>query len=211
MSYNNAQHDRMIGNTLQIGRIKEVDAASGLVTVDLDGLVTGWIPWLQRRAGDDREWSVPSEGEQVVIGAPSGDLANAFIFGSLNQDAYPNAGDSADKPRTVYSDGTVVEYDKASHTMTIDTSASSGSVIIKCNSATIEAAANVTIDAPDTTCTGNLTVAKSLNVGAGGGTATVQGNVEFTGGTVKHNGKNIGDTHVHSGVQTGGGNTQGPQ
>lgn len=181
MNYNNTQHDRMIGNAIQIGRIAEVDAAKGLVKVDLDGPVTDWIPWLQRRAGDDRDWSVPSVGEQVAIAAPSGELSGAFVIGSLSQDTHPNAGDSADKPRTVYSDGTVVEYNKASHTLTIDTSASSGTVIIKCNTATVEAAASVTIDTPETTCTGNLTVAKSLNVGAEGGTATVHGDMNSTG------------------------------
>lgn len=181
MSYNNAQHDRMLANVIQIGRIKAVDAAQGLVTVDLDGPVTGWIPWIQRRSGDDKEWHVPSEGEQVAIAAPSGELVGAFVIGSLSSDANPNAGDSANKPRTVYSDGTVVEYDKASHTMTIDTSASSGTVIIKCNSATIEAGESVTIDTPDTTMTGNLTIAKSLTMGSGGGTATINGNVNVEG------------------------------
>lgn len=207
MGYNNAQHDRMLGNVIQIGRIKDVDAAQGLVTVDLDGPVTGWIPWIQKRSGDDKEWSVPSAGEQVAIAAPSGELSAAFVIGSLSSDSNPNAGDSADKPRTVYSDGTVVEYDKASHTMTIDTSASSGTVIIKCNTATIQADTSVTIDTPDTTCTGNLTVAKSLTMGGGGGTANFTGNVAFQGGSITHEGKNIGATHTHTGVQTGGGST----
>lgn len=42
------------------------------------------------------------------------------------------------------------------------------------------------------------------------GNHSVQGNSESSGGTLKHNGKNIGDTHTHSGVQTGGGSTGGP-
>ncbi|MTC94047.1 baseplate protein [Providencia stuartii] len=42
------------------------------------------------------------------------------------------------------------------------------------------------------------------------GNHSVNGNSESSGGTLKHNGKNIGDTHTHSGVQTGGGNTGGP-
>ena len=33
------------------------------------------------------------------------------------------------------------------------------------------------------------------------------GNAQFDGGSVTHNGKDIGNTHKHSGVQTGGGNT----
>lgn len=38
----------------------------------------------------------------------------------------------------------------------------------------------------------------------------VVGNVRFSGGTVTHNGKNIGDTHVHGGVIPGGGTTGAP-
>jgi hypothetical protein len=47
--------------------------------------------------------------------------------------------------------------------------------------------------------------------GSGGtGTIVIQGNVDFQGGTVTHNGKNIGDTHKHH--ENGAGNlTDGPQ
>lgn len=34
--------------------------------------------------------------------------------------------------------------------------------------------------------------------------------LEITGGTIKHNGKDIGDTHVHTGVQPGPANTGPP-
>ncbi|HBN5913815.1 TPA: baseplate protein [Morganella morganii] len=42
------------------------------------------------------------------------------------------------------------------------------------------------------------------------GDHSVNGNSESSGGTIKHNGKDIGDTHTHSGVETGGGNTGKP-
>lgn len=42
--------------------------------------------------------------------------------------------------------------------------------------------------------------------GGSGATATVTGNVNING-TVTNNGKNIGSTHTHGGVQTGGGTT----
>lgn len=42
------------------------------------------------------------------------------------------------------------------------------------------------------------------------GDHSVNGNSESSGGTFKHNGKEIGDTHTHSGVETGGGNTGAP-
>jgi hypothetical protein len=46
--------------------------------------------------------------------------------------------------------------------------------------------------------------------GSGGSGASVEGPVTITGGTVTHNGKNIGSDHSHSGVSTGGGTTGAP-
>jgi hypothetical protein len=43
----------------------------------------------------------------------------------------------------------------------------------------------------------------------GGGTMNVNGNI-ITTGTITNNGKNIGSTHEHSGVQPGSGNTGAP-
>ena len=40
--------------------------------------------------------------------------------------------------------------------------------------------------------------------------AMTESGVEFTGGTLKHNGKNIGDTHVHGGIVPGGSDTSTP-
>lgn len=46
-------------------------------------------------------------------------------------------------------------------------------------------------------------------VGGGGvgNTIKIDGNVDFSGGTITHNGKTIDSTHKHSGVQPGGGNS----
>ena len=95
----------------------------------------------------------------------------------------------------------------------------SGAVRIECQqtldidaqgAVTIKTPVSVTHDAPDTICTGNLVVSKSLTMGAGGGTATMNGSLSVVGGSVTHNGKNIGDTHTHGGVQPGGGSTAAP-
>lgn len=57
--------------------------------------------------------------------------------------------------------------------------------------------------------TGNVTQLGSLAVNGGTG-VTMTGTITHTGGTISSNGKNIGSTHTHGGVQTGGGNTAGP-
>lgn len=42
------------------------------------------------------------------------------------------------------------------------------------------------------------------------GDLVVEGNVDFKGGHVKHNDANIGDTHVHSGIERGRNDTDPP-
>lgn len=57
------------------------------------------------------------------------------------------------------------------------------------------------------TTQGLITGAGGFVIGGGtGATATITGNVDING-TVTNNGKNIGSTHTHSGVQPGGGTT----
>jgi hypothetical protein len=43
-----------------------------------------------------------------------------------------------------------------------------------------------------------------------GASAQISGNVEITGSVLTHNGKDIGSTHTHGGVQPGGGSTSVP-
>lgn len=71
---------------------------------------------------------------------------------------------------------------------------------------------SVTINTPQTTINGNLTVnglitgTQGFNISGGSTTAQITGNVDIIG-SIANNGKNIGNTHSHSGVQTGGGTT----
>lgn len=59
------------------------------------------------------------------------------------------------------------------------------------------------------TTTGKITGQGGMQVSGGTG-VTMSGNLTHTAGTITSEGKNIGSTHTHSGVQTGGGNTGGP-
>ena len=209
MSYALAQMDRILANLIKIGRVDSVDLAAGTATVNFDGELVSGLEWSKSRAGADRSWNGGyTKGEQVLVLSPSGDLSQGVIAFAISQDAFPNVGDS-ENPKRVFADGTTIEYDKSSHTLFVDASASSGHIVIRCNTAQIQAESTITMDAPNTVCTGNLTVAKSLSMGGSGGTATLKGNVAMSGGTLTHDGKNIGESHKHSGVQTGSGNSGG--
>lgn len=68
---------------------------------------------------------------------------------------------------------------------------------------TIDAPDRVDITAPDIKLKGNVEIEGGLTTHGGAGIA-------LTGGSITHNGTNIGDTHTHSGVQSGGSNTGSP-
>ena len=83
-------------------------------------------------------------------------------------------------------------------------------------STTIEVkGSKVTVTSPDVVINGNLTVHGKITGDAGftisGGstTADITGNVNIIG-TLSNNGKNVGSTHTHSGVQPGAGSTGAP-
>lgn len=75
-------------------------------------------------------------------------------------------------------------------------------------------APTVTLDTPTTNCTGNLVVTGTTTTGAlvsngSAGGASLTGGLSVTG-ALTNNGKNVGSTHTHSGVTSGGGTTGAP-
>ena len=191
------EHDRMLGNVLMVGVVAELDATNALVKVNANGLTTDWIPWVVRRAGPNATWSAPEVGEQVVIGCPYGDPSQAFVLGSLYQDANPAPATTADKERVTFSDGTSLEYDRAAHALKVDTTAN-GAITIICKTANVQAADSITLNTPKTKMTGDLEV---------DGNTTLKGNAEVDGTTtlkeVTSNGVNISNTHKHGNGNAG--------
>lgn len=209
-----SETERILANMIRVGAVSQLDEANARVKVSVGGLSTDWLPWVTARAGATRTWSAPRPGEQVIVLAPYGDPAQAVVLPAIYQDAYPAPASTKDSDRTVYPDGTSVDYNSASNTLNI-TVAGSSKVIINCKEATINADTSVTLNTPQTTCKGKLTVEGLLTYLAGmqgstgsGASATITGNVAFSGGSLTHNGKNVGSTHTHSDPQ--GGTTGAP-
>lgn len=172
---------------VRFGTVKSVDHATGRVVVQVGDLETDEIQWLERRAGSTRTWSPPSEGEQVVLLAPSGEIAGAIALGGLAQDTHPNVGDST-RELTQYADGAVVAYDPEAHQLDVELPADA-TIVIK-------STGGVTIDASS----GGLTIK---------GDVTVDGKLEATG-DVKAGDISL-QGHKHGGVQGGGAKTGGPE
>lgn len=211
-----AETERILANMIRLGTVSELDEPNARVRVRVGGLTTDWLPWLTARAGATRTWSAPRPGEQVLVLAPYGDPAQAVALPAIYQDDYPAPSNTKDAERVVFPDGSTVDYNSATNTLEV-TVAGSGKVIVNCKEATINAETSVTLNTPQTTCKGKLTVEGLLTYLAGmqgstgsGAAATIAGNVAFTGGSLTHNGKNIGSTHTHTGVQPGSGTSGAP-
>jgi phage baseplate assembly protein V len=236
--------DRRLANIVRVGTIKELDEANARVKVDLGDLTTDWLPWGTARSGGDRSWSAHEVGEQVMLFAPSGELAAACVMGSIPQDAHPAPANSKDHTRYEWSDGAFQDYDRAGHHYVLDIpsagdltlhvgaatlvlknsdiTAKIGGTTLKLVDGTATLTTNqLTVNAPQSNFNGNVTISGALSyagglTGSGGsgaslnGPLTVVGNVDTTG-TLKNNTKDVGSTHKHVGVQTGGGTTGTPQ
>lgn len=176
--------DRRLANLLRYGVVAELDeknADGPRATVDLGDVVTDWLPWFTPRAGADRTWWAPEPGEQVMVLSPSGELSQGTILPAINSTVNPANGDRRTLQRETYADGTVVQYDRAAHQLLVDASASNGAVVVNvgagqvtvnCATATVRASSSVTLDTPNTRCTGVLTV---------DGNAVVKGSATITG------------------------------
>lgn len=177
---------RRVSNAVIVGVVSSVDHKKHRYRVKAGDLESDWLPMTTSRAGGTRTYSSLTKGEQVVVAAPNGDLSQGIIIGSLATND-TQAADAGNVHRTVYDDGTVIDYDHdaKSYTMTV---AEGGSFTLQ-----MAGGAQVIAD-------GNAITHKAAK-------HTFEGEVEFVGSSVTHNGVNIGDTHKHTGVQPGSAQT----
>ncbi|HDM8427822.1 phage baseplate assembly protein V [Yersinia enterocolitica] len=208
----NAEIYRLIMNLIRFGIVEQVNLALDppKARVRCGELLTDWLPWSVRRAGNARTWWPPTEGEQVIILAAGGELSAGVIIASLYQKSASAPINTANTQHATYPDGAVIEYNadtgalKASgiKTATLD---ASESIQATAPEITCSASVKITLDTPIVECTQHLTTA-TLEVKQSG---KMTGNIEHSGGTFSSNGVVI-DDHDHGGVQRGGSNTNGP-
>jgi phage baseplate assembly protein V len=210
---------RLLQNLIRLGTIAEVNGAKARVRLG-PTLTTEWLKWATRRAGSTRTWSAPTIGEQVIVFSPGGDLTRGIILPALYSQEF-DAPDTSDSIHTThYPDGAVVQYDHAAHALTA--TLPGGTATVTAN--------KVTSDAPNTICTGDLTVmgnllveqsatvegATTLNGGVNAKAGTAGGVAMAVQGTIKASddvqaGAISLAKHTHSGVKVGGDQSGGPQ
>ncbi len=85
---------RQVNNLVTPGTVSAVRLqAPARCRVLVNGQETDWLPWFTLRAGPPdggKFWWPPAVGEQVVLMAPGGDLAQAFVLPGVFSDAMPS-------------------------------------------------------------------------------------------------------------------------
>lgn len=199
---------REFGATMRFGVVAQIDAATCRVKVrlpDCGGMITGWLAVLHLKTHLDKHFHLPDAGEHVLclLDARGEDGA---VLGATYSKPEPPPVASVDQHHIRFADGTTVDYNRASHVMAIH--AVGPIVIIAAGAVTIQAP-SVTLDTPQTLCTGALTVQGATTLQGGltvsgghGAAATITGAVNVEGsvtasGSIQDGGGNS-DHHVHS-------------
>ena len=166
---------RLLENIVRFGTVEAVQMQPPRVQVKSGNITTAWRPWLNLRAGADREWDPPTVGEQVVLLSPSGNLAQGVVLTGLFSDLIPANGARAGLHRRTYRDGAVIEYDS----------------IAKHLRATLPGTAEVIAEGDiDVTSNANISAVAlgDINLNSGGNiTITAVGEVVINGAAVRLN------------------------
>lgn len=188
-----------LNDLIKIGEVSSIDPAKGTARVvfdDDDSIVSYDLPVLQRNTLLSKDFHSPDIGEDVLcLFLPSGP-EEGFVIGSFYAGEVSPPEQTEKRRTTVFEDGTVVQYDKESHTLTIliegtsvvfdrqngtvtvpknwtinagdNTVVNAGtSTTVNTKTAAIHASNSMTIDSPSTHVTGTLKVDK-LITGSGG-------------------------------------------
>lgn len=116
--YHHEERERRLDHMIQIATVKKIDAKKGVVQVAWNGddkQLSGWLPVGMLRAGKNKHFHMYEEDEQVIIFAPSGELAQAVVWGAVSSDKNKELSDDAKDGVFQYEDGTRIEYDRKAH------------------------------------------------------------------------------------------------
>lgn len=110
---------RLLHNIIRTGVITDVDHEAARARVQTGHNHTDWLPWKTPRAGTTREWTPPTEGEQVLLFSPGGDLGQGIIFSGLFSSEHPAPSAAPEEHTRVYPDGTTITYNHESHELAV--------------------------------------------------------------------------------------------
>lgn len=187
-----ADLERRVSGGVIVGTVSQVDYKMGRYRVKSGLIETDWLPMASARAGETKTYSGFNVGEQVVVAAPSGDMSQGVILSAVST-GETQASDKGNLHRTVYPDGTTVEYDHDAKTYKMDVASGGGFQLNIGGGASIVAAGGqVTMKAP-------------------GGMVIEAASLEITSPVLTNNGVDVGFQHKHIDTTPGAGVSGPPE
>lgn len=107
----------LLGDLIRFGAVQSVTGARAVVKCG--DILSPPLPWISL-SGLFGLWVAPSEGQQVVLFCPEGDIEAGFILNGLVSDAFPPPDSGPLKLTLKCPDGTVLSYDAAAHALTLN-------------------------------------------------------------------------------------------
>lgn len=234
--------EQRVENMIRVGVVSSITPDKGTARVafsDRNNLVSHELPILVKQTLAVKDYYIPDVGEHVVcVFLPNG-VEAGFILGAFYSDSDTTPVAAQKKRHITFDDGTVIEYDRESHTLLVDVKGDA--TIVTTGNVNATVGGNVTASITGTmtatiggdmagTITGNLVTEAAnwqhtgnvqiLGVATLGGLAvtglsqpggaTITGGIEITGGDVTVDGISV-KTHTHGGVTVGPGDTGVPQ
>lgn len=108
---------RRLENLARLGTVAAVAHQAARCRVQIGGNTTDWLPWLAGRAGGDQgsHWWPPVAGEQCLVLAPGGDLAQGLVLPGVYSNAMAAPGQTAGVARTQWSAQDFAQYQEGEH------------------------------------------------------------------------------------------------
>lgn len=118
-SSSEAEPDRTIGDLLRVGLVETVDLEAGKVVVSFGDQTTPPIDWLMI-VGDTTVWIPPTQGQQILVVTPEGDVEQAIALNGLPSSAFAPLFLGL-KNAIRFADGAQVSYDPEAEQLDIQT------------------------------------------------------------------------------------------
>lgn len=193
------------------GLVQEQDASGARVRVvfsDYDQMQSYWLPVVVPKTQNDKAYWLPDVGEQVVCLMDARDEAGAVLGAIYSSADTTPAGMNADKWHLTTRDGASFDYDRAAHVLDLK----------------FQDGAEIKYDGGAHAFTASLPQGGTFTISLNGATVEIDssGNVNLKPASGDINFQTdqyatsmnqlltIFNTHVHSGVQTGNGDTGTP-
>ncbi|KWZ43737.1 baseplate protein [Burkholderia savannae] len=172
------------GATIKFGTVSASKPGFARVRLtDLGNMRTMWLPIAYPKALEDQVCWTYDSGEQVAV-LLDGRGEDGVILGAIYSDVDRPPVTDPNKFIVRFKDGAILEYDRATHVLSCigmrEVLVNAEAVVV------VRAGAKVSVDAPESEFSGNVTVKGKLTyqggmAGTGGAGAVLTGNLKISG------------------------------